>query len=328
MIPFHILERHGSRVISCVISGTILERPAASSGQQTHASTVHVPVMLREVLKGLELSSGLIVVDGTVGGGGHSRKICDSLGLTGRLIGIDRDAAMLERARAVLPSTGVTLHRGSYVELPEFLAQDGFDAVDRILVDLGLSSDQLADRERGFSFHAEGPLDLRFHTDEGPTAVAFLAGASEAELVKTFEDYGEEPHSRTIAAAIVRERMTHPIRTAQDLSRLIESAIGQKGRGDKHPATRVFQALRLAVNRELEHVQKGVTEIFPCCLRPGGLLAVITFHSLEDRIVKDAFRDAAIWDVITPKPLLPTPAEQRVNPRSRSAKLRIARRRS
>src|SRR5205085_1714739 len=166
------------------------------------------------------------------------------------------------------------------------------------------------------------------HVSEGPTAAEFLAGASEAELVKTFDDYGEEPHSRTIAAAIVRERATHPIHTARDLAELIANVVGQRGRGDKHPATRVFQALRLAVNRELEHVQKAVTEIFPRCLRPGGLLAVITFHSLEDRIVKDAFRDAAIWDTLTPKPILPTPAEERVNPRSRSAKLRIARRRS
>ncbi len=305
-----------------------MENPAADAAPPVPAPTVHVPVMLREVLRGLELSPGLVVVDGTVGGGGHSRKICEQIGSTGRLIGIDRDATMLERARNVLPSVGVTLHRGSYVELPDILRAENIDGADRILVDLGLSSDQLADRSRGFSFYAEGPLDLRFHTGDGPTAAEFLAGAPEAELEQVFRDYGEEPHSRGIAAAIVRQRGTHPLRTAQEFAELVETVVGSKGRGDKHPATRVFQALRLAVNRELEHVQKAVTEVFPRCLRAGGLLVVITFHSLEDRIVKDAFRDATHWDVVTPKPILPTPAEERVNPRSRSAKIRIARRRS
>ena len=293
-----------------------------------HASTVHVPVMMREVLRGLELTAGLTVVDGTVGGGGHSQKIAAAIAPAGRLIGIDRDPSMLERARVVLPTENIWLHRGSYVELPEFLMADGIDTVDRILVDLGLSSDQLADRDRGFSFHAEGALDLRFHAGEGPTAAEFLAGAPEAEIEQVLRDYGEEPHSRAIAAAVVRERTLHPILTGAELSALVENVVGSHGRGDKHPATRVFQALRLAVNRELEHVQKAVTEVFPRCLRPGGLLAVITFHSLEDRIVKEAFRDGAVWDVITPKPLSPTPTEQRINPRSRSAKLRIARRRS
>ncbi len=282
--------------------------------------------MMREVLRGLELTPGLTVVDGTVGGGGHSRKIGEQIGPNGRLIGIDRDPTMLDRARAVLPTEGVSLHRGSYVELPDFLKADGIAAVDRILVDLGLSSDQLADRERGFSFHADGPLDLRFHA-EGPTAAEFLAKASETELVKIFHDYGEEPQASRIAAAIVRQRTTHPILTALDLADLVGSVTSHKGPSEKHPATRVFQALRLAVNRELEHVQKALAESFPSCLRPGGLLVVISFHSLEDRIVKDAFRDATVWDVVTPKPILPTPTEERVTPRSRSAKIRIARRR-
>lgn len=308
--------------------GLALEPPKPRSAPVLHASTVHVPVMLREVLRGLELTAGLTVVDGTVGGGGHSQKIAAAIAPNGRLIGIDRDPSMLERARSVLPTENVILHRGSYVELPEFLLTDGIEAVDRILVDLGLSSDQLADRDRGFSFHAEGTLDLRFHTGEGPSAAEFLAAAPETEIEQALRDYGEEPHSRAIATAIVRERDIHPIRTGAELASLVERVVGQHGRGDKHPATRVFQALRLAVNRELEHVQKAVAEIFPRCLRPGGLLAVITFHSLEDRIVKEAFRDAAVWDVITPKPLTPTPTEQRINPRSRSAKLRIARRRS
>ncbi|MDP1798296.1 MAG: 16S rRNA (cytosine(1402)-N(4))-methyltransferase RsmH [Planctomycetaceae bacterium] len=303
-----------------------MDHDPAAAAPKTTVPSVHVPVMMREVLRGLELAPGLTVVDGTVGGGGHSKKICEQIGPTGQLIGIDRDPTMLDRARAVLPTAGVSLHRGSYVELPEFLKVDGITAVDRILVDLGLSSDQLADRNRGFSFHADGPLDLRFHA-EGPTAAEFLAKAPEAELEKIFHDYGEEPHARGIAAAIVRQRATHPIVTALDLAELVETVTGHKGRNEKHPATRVFQALRLAVNRELEHVQKALAESFPASLRPGGLLVVISFHSLEDRIVKDAFRDATVWDVVTPKPILPTPTEERVNPRSRSAKIRIARRR-
>lgn len=304
-----------------------MDREPAAAVPPVTAPSVHVPVMVREVLRSLELAPGLIVVDGTVGGGGHSRKICEQIRPDGRLIGIDRDPTMLDRARLVLPAESVSLHRGSYVDLPEFLKIENLTGVDRILVDLGLSSDQLADRERGFSFHAEGPLDLRFHAGGGPTAAEFLAKAPAEELEQIFRDYGEEPHSRGIAAAIVKQRAAQPIQTAQELSQLVESVTGHQGRGEKHPATRVFQALRLAVNRELEHVRKALTEVFPQCLRPGGLLVVISFHSLEDRIVKEAFRDATLWDVVTPKPLLPTPTEERVNPRSRSAKIRIARRR-
>jgi len=315
------------RPIRCTI-GFRVDRDPAAAAPNSAAPSVHVPVMVREVLRGLDLAPGLTVVDGTVGGGGHSKKICELIGPTGRLIGIDRDPTMLDRARSVLPTAGVSLHRGSYVDLPEFLQQDGVSTVDRILVDLGLSSDQLADRERGFSFHADGPLDLRFHAQEGPAAAEFLANASAAELEQILRDYGEEPHSRGIAAAIVRQRATHPINTALELAELVASVTGHKGRAEKHPATRVFQALRLAVNRELEHVQKALTESFPTCLRPGGLLVVISFHSLEDRIVKEAFRDATLWEVVTPKPILPSPTEERVNPRSRSAKIRIARRRS
>lgn len=309
------------------LSGIRVDREPAAAVPPVTAPSVHVPVMVREVLRGLELTPGMIIVDGTVGGGGHSLKICEQIGPAGRLIGIDRDPTMLERARLVLPAENVSLHRGSYVDLTGFLNAENLITVDRILVDLGLSSDQLADRERGFSFHAEGPLDLRFHSGEGPTAAEFLAKAPVEELEQIFREYGEEPHSRGLASAIVKQRATHPIHTAQELAELVASVVGHQGRNDKHPATRVFQALRLAVNRELEHVKKALTDVFPQSLRPGGLLVVIAFHSLEDRLVKEAFRDATVWDVVTPKPLLPTPTEERVNPRSRSAKIRIARRR-
>lgn len=287
--------------------------------------SVHVPVLLREVLRGLELSPGLAVVDGTVGGGGHSRKILDAIGPDGRLLGLDRDPEMLDRARGVVAGDNVRLVHRSYADLEVVLQELGWSPVDRILVDLGLSSDQLAAGHRGFSFHAEGLLDLRFDSQQGEPAWQLLQRLSEAELATLFHDYGEEPHARAIAAAIVRQRALQPIRTAAGLSQLVEQTV-KGGRRDRHPATRVFQALRIAANRELDELSRALDDTFPRCLTPGGLLAVITFHSLEDRLVKDAFRRGEVWDNRTPKPIEPTPAEVRVNPRSRSAKLRIARR--
>ncbi|MDZ4686096.1 MAG: 16S rRNA (cytosine(1402)-N(4))-methyltransferase RsmH [Planctomycetaceae bacterium] len=287
--------------------------------------SVHVPVMVREVLRELELAAGLTVVDGTVGGGGHSRKILEALGPSGRLLGLDRDPEMLDRARGSLTFDNVRLVHGSYADLDAVLADIAWPPVDRILVDLGLSSDQLAADHRGFSFHAQGMLDLRFDTQQGEPAWQWLQRMSETELAALFIDYGEEPHAKTIAAAIVRQRATQPIRTATELAKLIEQVVKSPQR-DRHPATRVFQALRIAVNRELEQLTKALDVTFPRCLVPGGLLAVITFHSLEDRLVKDAFRRSDVWENRTPKPIEPSPTEVRVNPRSRSAKLRIARR--
>ena len=290
------------------------------------AASVHVPVLMREVLKALALAPGLTVVDGTFGGGGHSRKILEQLGSTGRLIGLDRDPVAIERAPAEFSLPHVSLLAGSYVDLPAAIEPLEISSVDRILVDLGLSSDQLADAERGFSFQSSGALDLRFDGSQGPTAAELIASTSEEELGRLLSEYGEEPAARKIAAALIAQRSRSPIKTVTDLNQVVESVLGHARGRDKHPATRVFQALRITVNRELEHVSRALDQAFPQVLAPGGLLVVITFHSLEDRLVKEAFRRENVWEVLTPRPIEPSPAEVRVNPRSRSAKLRVARR--
>lgn len=296
------------------------------SALATAPRSIHVPVMLREVVRGLKLAPGQVVVDATVGGGGHAKAIANAIEPGGVLIGLDRDASMLDRARGILPQTGTHLYRASYSDLGTVLTREGRETVDRILVDLGLSSDQLEDRDRGFSFHSPGPLDLRFDVSHGEPASVLLQQWDEAELERVLREYGEEPHSRQIAQAIVSRRRFQPVATSQELAELVSRIVGGNGSREKHPATRVFQALRIAVNRELEHLQHAMRNVFPHCLRPGGLLAVITFHSLEDRLVKDTLRQKEVWDLLTPKPIVPTPVEERVNPRSRSAKLRIARR--
>lgn len=299
------------------------DRPA----EPARSRSLHVPVLLRETIRGLELSPGLTVVDGTAGGGGHAAAIWEQIRPSGTLIGVDRDPMMLELAQAKLPDPAVHWHLGSYLSLPDALAAIGRTTADRILVDLGLSSDQLNDRERGFSFQTEGPLDLRFDPRSGLSASDMIRSLDEAALTRLLRDLGEEPRAAEYAHRMLSASRAGRLKTARDLAELIAGPQGVSPNSHRHPATQVFQALRLAVNSELEHVRQAVTDVFPQCLAPGGLLAVITFHSLEDRIVKDAFRDSATWTNLTPKPLEATPAEVRFNPRSRSAKLRLARRR-
>jgi 16S rRNA (cytosine1402-N4)-methyltransferase len=291
-------------------------------------AAVHTPVLLREVQRVLELQPGLVVVDGTVGAGGHSRMIAGQIGTGGMLIGLDRDPMMLRLAEAVLPvSNRIILKQASYVELPDILQELGIPGVDRVLLDLGLSSDQLADASRGFGFRAEGPLDLRFDTSRGRSAAELLAGASVEELEYWIKEYGEDPDSRQIARSLVKRMATSPIQTGADLAAAVAECPGIKQREStgKNPATRVFQALRIAVNQELDHVKRGVEESLFDSLKPGGLAAVISFHSLEDRIVKQEFRRIERWECLTAKPIVASHQEQRVNPRSRSAKLRVAR---
>lgn len=287
---------------------------------------VHVPVLLREVLQHLRLEPGLIVVDGTVGAGGHSREMLKVIGDTGKLIGLDRDPMMLGHASKAVSGTNVILRHSSYVDLPSVLQSLGLDGVDRILLDLGLSSDQLSDTGRGFSFQSDGPLDLRFDISAGPSAADLLTQASSSDLEQIFRDYGEEPLAKPLAEFLVKRRATHPIHTASELAMAVTEcpAFRRQGHSEKHPATRVFQALRIAVNRELEHVERGIAVSAYQSLKPGGLLAVITFHSLEDRFVKNEFRDRQKWDCLAAKPVVATAQEQRFNPRSRSAKLRVA----
>jgi 16S rRNA (cytosine1402-N4)-methyltransferase len=288
--------------------------------------SVHTPVLLREVLQFLDLKPGLTVVDGTVGGGGHSRRILEQIGPDGTLVGLDRDRSMLARAALVLSAPNCHLRPASYAELPQILGDVGIEQVDRILLDLGLSSDQLADPGRGFGFEAEGPLDLRFDQTMGEPAWELLQELAESDLTEIFERYGEERFASRIAARIVERRQTEPVRTARQLAAIAESAVPAKSRQDrrKHPATRVFQALRIAVNHELEQLESALGAALPESLPPGGRLVVITFHSLEDRLVKNAFRDKERWQELTSKPVSPRATEQRINPRSRSAKLRAA----
>ncbi|MGD9858240.1 MAG: 16S rRNA (cytosine(1402)-N(4))-methyltransferase RsmH [Planctomycetaceae bacterium] len=287
---------------------------------------IHQPVLSREVLELLALEPGLCVVDATIGAAGHSRQILEQIRPGGFLIGIDRDPMMLQIAARELgaPQADVTLKQSSYVALPDILAERQISRVDRVLADLGLSSDQLADDTRGFRFDADGPLDLRFDVSTGEPAHALLRSASAEELLRIFREYGEEPHSRRIADAIV-ERLRHtPIQTARQLAEIVvEAASGRRGMG-KHPATQVFQALRIAVNDELRHVAELVNVILPQAVVSGGRAGVISFHSLEDRLVKQAFRNKALWQPVTAKPVTASSVERRQNPRARSAKLRVA----
>jgi 16S rRNA (cytosine1402-N4)-methyltransferase len=241
---------------------------------------------------------------------------------------------MLEIAAHQLSAFAPHLIQASYAELPQVLARMQVPSVDRILLDLGLSSDQLADETRGFSFDANGPLDLRFDTRQGQPACDMLAGLDEPRLAELLERYGEEPDSRRIARNIFAAARRHPIRTARDLA---DAVAGPHSGGklpirsartgaSRHPATRVFQALRIAVNQELEQLETTLGGVLYDSLKPGGIAVIITFHSLEDRLVKQAFREPKLWQPLSPKPITPSPAEQRFNPRSRTARLRAAKR--
>lgn len=285
--------------------------------------TVHVPVLLDEVLEWLAPVPGAILVDGTLGGGGHTRELAKRVGPTGRVIALDRDPAAVEQTSPSLIDLPVTAVHSSYADLPDVLAQLGIEKVDGILLDLGLSSDQLASPDRGFSFHSEGPLDLRFDPTSGRPAWQLLERVHTDELADLIFEFGEERHSRRIAREIVDRRRTKPIRTASELAELLRRIV-PRGRHERiDPATRTFQALRIAVNEELQQLVKAL-EVFPDCLRPGGRAAIISFHSLEDRLVKQAFRSDDRWEPLTKKPVWPTDAEQEANPRSRSARLRVA----
>lgn len=286
--------------------------------------TQHVPVLLEESVEGLALKVGDTVVDGTLGGGGHARRLAEIVGPTGRVIGLDRDAAALERCRAAgLVGPPFQLEHANFCRLPDLLAQRGLPPVAGVLLDLGLSSDQLADCERGFSFDSDGELDLRFDVGRGEPAWRVLERLDASQLADVIFELGEERHSRRIARRIVERRRTAPIRSAGELAQLVRSCVRSSGRID--PATRTFQALRIYVNDELGSLESILRDL-PDCLAPGGRIAIISFHSLEDRRVKQAFRDDERYKALTKKPVRPNQQEQFHNPRSRSAKLRIAQR--
>jgi len=292
----------------------------------------HVPVLLKEAIDSLNVRRGGTYIDATVGLGGHSYEIAKRLGAPGHLIGLDKDPAALEVARRKLVVSRVvgetdwptvTLLQRSFANL----ANDQRPAtIDGLLADIGVSSLQLDDAARGFSFQAEGPLDMRMDPRSERTAEQVVNHLDERELADVIYEFGEERRSRRIARAIVRSR---PIRSTAHLAEVISAAARPMNFEPRriHPATRTFQALRIFVNRELDDL-KALLEAAPRILKPGGRVVVISFHSLEDRIVKDAFREGSIKDkyfrVLTKKPLMASEEEQDRNPRARSAKLRAA----
>jgi 16S rRNA (cytosine1402-N4)-methyltransferase len=289
--------------------------------------TQHVPVLGQEVVEWLRPSAGQTFVDGTLGGGGHTRLLAQAVQPGGLVIGLDRDPAAVERTADELRGLPVRALQANYSDVPEILKELNVTQVDGILLDLGLSSDQLADRERGFSFQSDGPLDLRFDPTRGVPAWRLVERLSAEHLADLIFEYGEERYSRRIARRIVDVRRTAPIETAADLARVVRESVPRSRDERIDPATRTFQALRIAVNEELKWLEVALRRL-PDCLRPGGRLAVISFHSLEDRRVKESFRDDARLTVNTRRPVRATEQEIAENPRSRSAKLRVAERKT
>jgi len=283
--------------------------------------------MPREIVEYLRPLPGRILVDGTLGGGGHASLLAAQVEPGGLIIGLDRDPRAVETTAARLAGLPVRALHANYADLPDVLAELGLPRVDGIVLDLGLSSDQLADRERAFSFDSPGALDFRFDPTEGQPTWQWLERIRAESLADLIFEFGEERHSRRVARAIVEARQIHPLRTAAQLAAIVRRSVPH-GRHDRiDPATRTFQALRIASNEELRWLTVALQRL-PDCLAPGGRLAVISFHSLEDRIVKHAFRADERLEVLTRKPLEASFAEQARNPRSRSAKLRVAERRA
>jgi 16S rRNA (cytosine1402-N4)-methyltransferase len=282
----------------------------------------HVPVLLAETLELLAVRPGGLWVDGTVGLGGHAAAVLRASSPDGRLLGLDRDGETLEQAREALAAFAgrVRLEQADYREIGACL---GDERADGILLDLGISSAQLDAAERGFSFQVEGPLDMRMDRSGGPTAADLVNRTPERALADLIFELGEEPASRRIARAIVRARQVEPIRTTTRLAEIVRRAAPRSRRPGLHPATRTFQALRIRVNQELVGLPEAL-ERAARCLRPGGRLVVIAFHSLEDRAAKEAFRALGTsgFRILTRKPLRPCEAEVRANPRARSARLR------
>lgn len=298
----------------------------------------HLPVLLDEVLAGLDIKPDGVYIDGTCGGGGHSDQIAKRL-RGGTLVGIDRDPDAVKAASERLAPYGFKVARGNYSDITYIARENGISAADGILLDLGVSSHQLDAEERGFSYHGNAPLDMRM-SREGQTAADLVNTLAEEELGRILFEYGEEKFSRRIAGEIVRRRADKPIETTGELADIVGSSVPAKFKRDKNPCRKTFQALRIAVNREFEHLDRGLDEAFEL-LKTGGRLCVITFHSLEDRIVKQRFASFCKGCVCPPdfpqcvcgrtprgrlvnrKPVEASSEELERNPRSRSAKLRV-----
>jgi 16S rRNA (cytosine1402-N4)-methyltransferase len=297
----------------------------------TNQGKRHVPVLLKDAIEFLHVRTGTTVADCTLGMAGHAAEIVRRLGPKGHLIGFDRDSEALALAKEQLDQ--VVSELGT--QAPKItLICEAFSSIarhvepaslDGILADFGISSLQLGEAHRGFSFSADGPLDMRMDTRSGPDAAQVVNEESERELANLIYEYGEERRSRRIARAIVRGR---PVTTTGQLARIVATAAPAMKQDRIHPATRTFQALRIYVNRELDEI-RALLEAAPKLLKPSGRLVVISFHSLEDRIAKDSLREGAhkgIWEILTKKPVTPDEEEIEMNPRSRSAKLRAAER--
>lgn len=291
----------------------------------------HTPVLLAEVIAALAPRPGGRYLDATVGGGGHALAVLQAAQPGGVLLGIDADPAALAATAERLAEAGLSqqavLRHGSFADLAALAAEAGFTAVDGILFDLGVSSYQLDTPERGFSFAADGPLDMRLDPTQGPTAADLVNRLSERELAGIIFQYGEEHAARRIARAIVERRRSQPFQSTADLAAVVARAVGGR-HGRIHPATRTFQALRIAVNHELNRLAAALPQAV-ALLALGGKLAVISFHSLEDRIVKQFLRAEAAGEaprlaIITKKPVVASDTEVAANPRARSAKLRVA----
>ena len=303
----------------------------------------HKSVLLNETIDGLNIKPDGIYVDGTLGGGGHAYEVCRRLGEKGSIVGIDQDAAAIEAASARLKDFGekVTIVRSNYCDMKSKLHELGIDKVDGIVLDLGVSSYQLDTAERGFSYREDAPLDMRMDTRQKMTARDIVNDYTEADLYRVIRDYGEDKFAKNIAKHIVQARAEKPVETTAELSEIIRASIPMKfQKKSGHPAKRTFQAIRIELNRELDVLRDSLDDMIDL-LNPGGRLCIITFHSLEDRIVKSAFRKnenpctcppdfpvcvcgkKSKGSIITKKPILPSEEELEYNSRSKSAKLRI-----
>ena len=304
---------------------------------------VHKSVLLDETVNGLNIKPDGIYVDGTLGGGGHAYEVCRRLGKQGSIVGIDQDAAAIEAAGNRLKDFGekVTIVRSNYCDMKSKLHELGIDKVDGIVLDLGVSSYQLDTAERGFSYREDAPLDMRMDTRQKMTARDIVNDYEEMELYRVIRDYGEDKFAKNIAKHIVAARKVKPIETTGELTEIIRASIPMKyQKKSGHPAKRTFQAIRIELNRELEVLKDSLDDMIDL-LNPGGRLCIITFHSLEDRIVKSAFRKnenpctcpsdfpvcvcgkVSKGSILTRKPILPSEEEMEENSRAKSAKLRI-----
>lgn len=310
-------------------------------GPRSTPAGQHRPVLLDEVLTVLNPQPGEVMVDATTGWAGHSVELLQRLGPSGRLLAVDLDPDNLPRARERLEVLGLpfSLHHSNFAALPSILAAEGVGGVDGLLADLGMSSMQVDDAERGFSYVRDGPLDMRTDRTRGRSAAQVLASIKQDELASALRELGDEPEAERIAAAIVAAGGRGELIRTSDLTRVIQDATpgpaGQPwrlhpkpGKWNLHPAARTFQALRILINRELANLEQ-LLRVLPDLLRPRGRAAIISFHSGEDRLVKAAFREGhrkGIYQAIAAEPIRPTFEERQTNPRSRSAKLRWARR--